>query len=83
MLALLERPGRILSLAQIEERIYGWGEEVESNAVDVSFTKFVRYVYGNTRVAPEEIIATLQTSNMGWLVEKIQIVQAANNENRF
>ncbi len=35
MHALMERPGRILSRAQIEERIYGWGEEVESNAVDV------------------------------------------------
>jgi len=35
MHALMERSGRILSRAQIEERIYGWGEEVESNAVDV------------------------------------------------
>jgi two-component system, OmpR family, response regulator len=34
MSALMERPGRILSRSQIEERIYGWGEEVESNAVD-------------------------------------------------
>ena len=32
---LLERPGAILSRAQIEERLYGWGEEVESNAVEV------------------------------------------------
>jgi two-component system response regulator QseB len=33
--ALLARPGAILSRAQLEERIYGWGEEVESNAVEV------------------------------------------------
>ncbi len=33
--ALLERPGRPLSRAQLEERLYGWGEEVESNAVEV------------------------------------------------
>jgi two-component system response regulator QseB len=33
--ALLDRPGAILSRAQLEERIYGWGEEVESNAVEV------------------------------------------------
>jgi DNA-binding response OmpR family regulator len=33
--ALLERPGAALSKAQLEERIYGWGEEVESNAVEV------------------------------------------------
>ena len=33
--ALLERPGAILSREQLENRIYGWGEEVMSNAVDV------------------------------------------------
>jgi len=32
---LLEHPGRILSRAQLEGRLYGWGEEVESNAVEV------------------------------------------------
>src|SRR5579859_1053674 len=32
---LLERPGAILSRAQLEERLYGWGEEIESNAVEV------------------------------------------------
>ena len=33
--ALLAQPGAPLSRAQLEERIYGWGEEVESNAVEV------------------------------------------------
>ena len=33
--ALLERPGQILSRAQLEDRLYGWGEEVESNVVEV------------------------------------------------
>jgi len=33
--ALLERPGAVLSRAQLEERVYGWGEEVASNAVEV------------------------------------------------
>jgi two-component system response regulator QseB len=33
--ALLEHPGRPRSRAQLEERLYGWGEEVESNAVEV------------------------------------------------
>ena len=32
---LLERPGAVLSRAQLEERIYGWGEEVASNALEV------------------------------------------------
>lgn len=33
--ALMERPGSVLSRAQLEERLYGWGDEVESNAVEV------------------------------------------------
>ncbi len=32
--ALLLRPGAILSRSDLEDRIYGWGEEVESNAVE-------------------------------------------------
>ena len=55
MHALVERPGRILSRAQIEERIYGWGEEVESNAVDVLIhsirRKFGKDVIFNVRGA--------------------------------
>jgi two-component system response regulator QseB len=33
--ALLNRPGAVLSKAQLEERIYGWGEEIASNTVEV------------------------------------------------
>ena len=33
--ALLARPGAILSRAQLEEKLYGWNEEIESNAVEV------------------------------------------------
>jgi two-component system response regulator QseB len=52
--ALLERPGGILSRAQLEQRLYGWGEEVESNAVEVHIhnlrkklgTDFIRNVRG-------------------------------------
>jgi two-component system response regulator QseB len=33
--ALLEHPGVPLSRAKLEERLYGWGEEIESNAVEV------------------------------------------------
>ncbi len=33
--ALLARPGAILSRAQLEDRLYGWGEAIESNAVSV------------------------------------------------
>ncbi|MCE6959155.1 response regulator transcription factor [Cereibacter sphaeroides] len=33
--ALLEHPGRILSKSSLEERLYGWQEEVESNTIEV------------------------------------------------
>jgi two-component system response regulator QseB len=33
--ALLQRPGVVLSRAQLEERLYGWDDEVGSNAVEV------------------------------------------------
>ena len=32
--ALMVRPGAILSRSELEDRVYGWGEEVESNAVE-------------------------------------------------
>jgi two-component system OmpR family response regulator/two-component system response regulator QseB len=33
--ALMLRPGAILARAQLEDRLYGWGDAVESNAVSV------------------------------------------------
>jgi two-component system OmpR family response regulator/two-component system response regulator QseB len=33
--ALMTRPGAILSRAQLEDRLYGWGDAIESNAVSV------------------------------------------------
>ncbi len=59
--ALLDRPGAILSRSQLEQRLYGWGEEVESNAVEVHIhslrkklgTDYIRNVRGvGYRVAP-------------------------------
>jgi two-component system response regulator QseB len=59
--ALLENPGRILSRPQLEERIYGWGEEIESNVVEVHVhalrrklgSEFIRNVRGvGYRLAP-------------------------------
>ena len=32
--ALMERPGAVLSRAQLEERLYAWATPVESNAVE-------------------------------------------------
>jgi len=33
--ALMERPGMIRSRAELEDRLYGWQEEIGSNAVEV------------------------------------------------
>ena len=33
--SLAARPGRALSCAQLEEAVYGWGEELASNAIEV------------------------------------------------
>jgi two-component system OmpR family response regulator len=61
MHALMERPGRILSRAQIEERIYGWGEEVESNAVDV-------LIHSIRRKFGKDVIYNVRGA--GWVVPK-------------
>jgi two-component system OmpR family response regulator len=64
MQAFMQRPGAILSRAQIEQRIYGWGDEVESNAVDVLIheirKKFDKDIIRNVRGA-------------GWMVVKSEI----------
>ncbi|MGH1359019.1 MAG: response regulator [Burkholderiaceae bacterium] len=39
---LVSRPGQILSRAQLEEKLYGWGEEISSNAVEVYVHKLRR-----------------------------------------
>lgn len=61
MRALLERPGIILSRSQIEDRIYGWGQEVESNAIEV-LIYYVRKRFGR------EIIRNVRGA--GWMVER-------------
>lgn len=45
--ALLERPGAILSRAQLEDRLYGWGEELESNAISVYIHQLRRKLGGD------------------------------------
>jgi two-component system, OmpR family, response regulator len=60
--ALMQRPGAILSRAQIEQQIYGWGEEVESNAVDVLIhairKKFDKDIIRNVRGAGWMVVKT-------------------------
>ena len=57
--ALLERPGAILSREQIENRIYGWGEEVSSNAVDV-------LIHGMRRKLGADTIRNVR--GLGWRI---------------
>jgi two-component system, OmpR family, response regulator len=59
--ALLDRPGAILSRAQLEERLYGWGEEVESNAVEV-------YIHSLRRKLGAEFIRNVR--GVGYMVSK-------------
>ena len=47
--ALMERPGAIVSRAQLEDRLYGWGEELESNAISV-YVHQLRKKLGDDRI---------------------------------
>jgi two-component system OmpR family response regulator len=58
--ALLERPGSILSREVLESRLYGWGQEVESNAVDV-------IIYGLRRRFGSGVIRNIR--GVGWTIE--------------
>lgn len=35
LMALIEVPGQVFSITQLEERLYGWGEEIASNSIEV------------------------------------------------
>lgn len=59
--ALMERPGRILSRAQLESRIYGWGDEVQSNAVDV-------LIYSLRKKFGKDIVRNVRGN--GWMVTR-------------
>jgi DNA-binding response OmpR family regulator len=59
--ALMERPGQILSRSQIESRIYGWGEEVQSNAVDV-------LIHGLRKKYGKDVVRNVRGA--GWMVTK-------------
>ena len=46
--ALMVRPGAILSRSELEDRIYGWNEEVESNAVEFLIHALRKKLGGNS-----------------------------------
>jgi len=59
--ALMQRPGAVLSRAQLEDRLYGWSEGIESNAIEV-------YVHGLRRKLGNDAIRTLR--GVGYFVPK-------------
>ena len=47
--ALMQRPGAVLSRERLEESVYGWGEEVGSNAIEV-YLHHLRKKLGSTAI---------------------------------
>lgn len=45
--ALIDRPGAVLSRQQLEQHLYGWNEEVESNAIEVHIHNLRKKLGGN------------------------------------
>src|SRR5437763_12753893 len=59
--ALMTRPGAVLSRAQLEEKLYGWNDEVESNAVEV-------HLHGLRRKLGGDVIRNVR--GVGWMIGK-------------
>lgn len=45
--ALMQSPGQVLSREQLEESVYGWGEEIASNAIEVHLHNLRRKLGSN------------------------------------
>jgi DNA-binding response OmpR family regulator len=59
--ALLQRPGAVLSRAKLEDRLYGWDDAIESNAIEV-------YIHALRRKLGTEAIRTLR--GVGYFVPR-------------
>lgn len=59
--ALMLRPGAILSRGELEDKIYGWGSEVESNAVEF-------LIHGLRKKFGSKVIKNAR--GLGWMVAK-------------
>ena len=60
--ALLLRPGTILTRTELEERIYGWNEGVESNAIDF-------LIHGIRKKLGADVIKNVR--GVGWMVARV------------
>jgi len=68
--ALMLNAGKVLSRAQLEEQLYAWGEEIESNAVEVHIHHLRRKLY-------PELIATIR--GVGYLIPREKVAQDKDN----
>ena len=59
--ALLARPGTVMSRSELERQIYGWNEEVESNAIEY-LIHTIRKKLGATAIR--------NVRGMGWMVDR-------------
>lgn len=59
--ALMVRPGAILSRGELEDRIYGWGQGIESNAVEF-------LIHALRRKLGSDVIKNVRGA--GWMVAK-------------
>lgn len=60
--ALLQRPGRLLSRADLEAKMYGWEQEVESNVVEFIISSLRK------KLGQKELIINVR--GVGWMVSK-------------
>jgi DNA-binding response OmpR family regulator len=63
--ALLARPGVILSRAQLEDKLYGWTDSVESNAIEV-------HIHSLRKKLGAEFIRNVR--GVGWMVARPTLV---------
>jgi two-component system response regulator QseB len=59
--ALMARPGAILSRAQLEDKLYGWNESVESNTVEV-------HIHSLRKKLGADVIRNVR--GVGWMIAK-------------
>jgi len=60
--ALLARPGAVLSRVQLEEKLYGWTDPVESNAVEV-------HIHALRRKLGADFVRNVR--GVGWMVARV------------
>ena len=59
--ALIARPGTVLSRQQLEDKLYGWGGEISSNAVEV-------YIHGLRKKLGAHLV--LNVRGLGYMVPR-------------